>query len=135
MPRSGSSWPAQFMINVGPTVARYADVNCFNSGFGSLIIIDTVSQSKMVGIQTPAVFPVPGGATHSADRHSSNISGIILPRFLKYPRTIINPLNRLPPPLPILEMSAAVALFEDFSSNLSLPCGLNSDTNVASARK
>ena len=71
------------MINTGPMVARYADVICFNSGFGSLIIIDTVSQSSIVGTTTPVVLPVPGGATHKVDKHSSNIKGVSLPPYLK----------------------------------------------------
>ena len=66
------------MINTGPTVERYPDVACFSSGFGSLIIIETLSQSRIVGIATPNVLPVPGGAKHNADNGSSNINGTVL---------------------------------------------------------
>ena len=99
-------------------VERYPDVDCFNSGFGSLIIIDTVSQSKIVGTTTPVVLPVPGGATHNVDKHSSIINGVSLPLYLKYPNTIIKPLNK-PSGLfhvPIFLISSTVALREDFSS-------------------
>ena len=113
-------------MNTGPMVDRYADEVWYNSGFGSLIIIDTLLHSKIVGNTTPYVLPVPGGATHSADKHSFIINGF----FLKYPNTIMNPLNS-----PIFSISSFVALLEDLSSNLSFPYGLNSLTRVLSAIK
>ena len=70
MPSAGLSSIPQLMINTGPTLARAPEVEKHSSGLGSLTTMLMVGELKIVGITTPAVLPVPGGAQHRTDKVS-----------------------------------------------------------------